>query len=265
MLNFGQKIKKLRTDAGMSQAMLAEHIGVSVQSISNWECNNTMPDISQIVPLASILCVSTDYLLGVGFDEKADHETLIRNINTVWANYSVNTKESNADLLVADLYKEYLRKYHLTRQITGTPTFMMKKAVLEEVGGFEIVPMGQEYYLMQKILQTDCTIGYYPRCHIKAYRTAAEAISTGKNKIFGEKKLYKYKKTFFNILSFSEKQYVRCRHYAVMAIAYKRNKMYFKAIANLIVSVLCSPFVAIKEAFGLKKRKREVNKNENSI
>ena len=111
MLNFGQKIKKLRTDAGLSQAMLAEHIGVSVQSISNWECNNTMPDISQIVPLASILCVSTDYLLGVGFDEKADHEALIRNVNTVWANYSVNTKENNADLLVANLYKEYLRKY----------------------------------------------------------------------------------------------------------------------------------------------------------
>ncbi len=111
MLNFGQKIKKLRTDACLSQAMLAEHIGVSVQSISNWECNNTMPDISQIVPLASILCVSTDYLLGVGFDEKSDHETLIRNVNTVWANYSVNTKENNADLLVANLYKEYLRKY----------------------------------------------------------------------------------------------------------------------------------------------------------
>ena len=111
MLNFGQKIKKLRTDAGLSQAMLAEHIGVSVQSVSNWECNNTMPDISQIVPLASILCVSTDYLLGVGFDEKDDHEALIRNVNTVWANYSVNTKENNADLLVANLYKEYLRKY----------------------------------------------------------------------------------------------------------------------------------------------------------
>ena len=111
MLNLGQKIKKLRTDAGLSQAMLAEHIGVSVQSVSNWECNNTMPDISQIVPLASILCVSTDYLLGVGFDEKDDHEALIRNVNTVWANYSVNTKENNADLLVANLYKEYLRKY----------------------------------------------------------------------------------------------------------------------------------------------------------
>lgn len=111
MLNFGQKIKKLRTDAGLSQAMLAEHIGVSVQSVSNWECNNTMPDISQIVPLASILCVSTDYLLGAGFDEKTDQETLVRNVNTVWANYSVNTEENNADMLVANLYKEYLRKY----------------------------------------------------------------------------------------------------------------------------------------------------------
>ena len=117
MLNFGQKIKKLRTDAGLSQAMLAEHIGVSVQSISNWECNNTMPDISQLVPLASILCVSTDYLLGAGFDEKADQETLIRNVNTVWANYSVNTKENNADLLVANLYKEYLRKYPIDYEV----------------------------------------------------------------------------------------------------------------------------------------------------
>ncbi|MBR6825893.1 MAG: hypothetical protein IKM59_05025 [Oscillospiraceae bacterium] len=70
-----------------------------------------MPNISQIVPLASILCVSTDYLLGVGFDEKADREALIRNVNTVWANYSGSTKENNADLLVANLYKEYLRKY----------------------------------------------------------------------------------------------------------------------------------------------------------
>jgi transcriptional regulator with XRE-family HTH domain len=52
MIRFGQKIKKIRTDAGFSQAYLAELIGVSAQSVSNWECDNTMPDISQIVPLA---------------------------------------------------------------------------------------------------------------------------------------------------------------------------------------------------------------------
>ena len=154
--------------------------------------------------------------------------------------------------------KTYLRKYHLTKQITGTPTFMIKKEILEQVGGFDVVPMGQEYYLMQKILQTDCKIGYCPFCYIKAYRTKAEAISTGKNKITGEKALYKYKKSFFSILSFSERQYVRCRHYAVMAVAYKRNKKYFKAIWCLIVATLCSPITAIKEAVGLQKRKKEV-------
>lgn len=157
---------------------------------------------------------------------------------------------------------QYLLKYHLTKQITGTPTFMMKKYVLEQIGGFEIVPMGQEYYLMQKIILGNYKIGYFSECYIKAYRTKAEAISTGKNKISGEKALFKYKKQFFKKLTFSEKQYVRCRHYAVMAVAYKRNKKYIRAIFNLFVSVINSPILAIKEAFALKKRIKEVNKNE---
>lgn len=151
---------------------------------------------------------------------------------------------------------EYLRRYHLTKQITGTPTFMFKRQVLLDVGGFDDVVMGQEYYLMQKVLLGNYKIGYYPDCYIKAYRTNAEAISTGKNKIIGEKALYRFKKSFFNTLSFGERQYVKCRHYAVMAVAYKRNKKYIKAICSLFVSVLCSPFTAIREAFVLKKRKK---------
>lgn len=152
---------------------------------------------------------------------------------------------------------DFLRRYHLTKQITGTPTFMIKKQVLTDVGGFDVVPMGQEYYLMYKMLQGDYKFGYYNQCHIKAYRTKAEAISTGKNKISGEKALYKFKKTSFKILKLGEKRYVRCRHYAVMAMAYKRNKKYVKALWSLFVSVMCAPITAIKEAFALKKRKKE--------
>ncbi len=151
----------------------------------------------------------------------------------------------------------YLKKYHLTKQITGTPTFMMKRQVLIDVGGFEIVPMGQEYYLMQKILWGKYKVGYFPECYIKAYRTSAEAISTGKNKIIGEKSLYKFKKTFFNILSMKERRYVRCRHYAVMAVAYKRNKKYFRALFMLFVATVCAPITAFREATNLQKRKKE--------
>lgn len=155
---------------------------------------------------------------------------------------------------------ECLRRYHLTRQITGTPTFMVKKQVLIDIGGFDVVPMGQEYYLMHKMLQGNYKFGYYSDCFIKAYRTKAEAISTGKNKISGEKALYKFKKSYFDMLNFNERKYVRCRHYAVMAMAYKRNKKYFKAIWSLFVSVSCSPIIAFKEAFALNRRKKE-NKN----
>ena len=51
MNSFGQRLKALRKEAGVSQSFVDDHIGVSTQSVSNWECDNTMPDISQIVPL----------------------------------------------------------------------------------------------------------------------------------------------------------------------------------------------------------------------
>lgn len=167
----------------------------------------------------------------------------------------IDVREHN----IPDFSVEYLRRYHLTKQITGTPTFMVKRQILLDVGGFEVVSMGQEYFLMQKMLQGNYKFGYFNECYIKAYRTKAEAISTGKNKISGEKALYKYKKSFFNILSFSERQYVKCRHYAVMAVAYKRNKKYFRALWSLFVSVLCSPLTAVKEALSLNKRKKANN------
>ena len=113
MNSFGQRLKMLRKESGVSQSYIADHIGVSTQSVSNWECDNTMPDISQIVPLAALLSVSTDYLLGVGANEQMDKTELDKKINEIWATYSVNTLENNADILVYELYKEYLNKYPL--------------------------------------------------------------------------------------------------------------------------------------------------------
>lgn len=111
MISFGQKIKKLRSEMGYSQAYLAELVGVSTQSVSNWECDNSMPDISQIVPLAGSLLVSTDFLLGVGMDEAGDKDKLEKSIKEIWTHYSVNTKDNNADMMVCELYFDYLRKY----------------------------------------------------------------------------------------------------------------------------------------------------------
>lgn len=64
-MTMGQIIKKLRKGRGFTQEELAERLGVTYQAISKWENDSGMPDISQIVPLATIFDVSTDFLFGL--------------------------------------------------------------------------------------------------------------------------------------------------------------------------------------------------------
>ena len=63
-MTIGQTIKLYRKEKAFTQGQLAELIGVSTQAISKWETDAGMPDISQIVPLAKVLDISTDKLLG---------------------------------------------------------------------------------------------------------------------------------------------------------------------------------------------------------
>ncbi len=65
MNNIGQRIKELRKKNDLTQEKLADFLGVTYQSVSKWECGTTMPDLAMIVPLARLLHVSTDELLGV--------------------------------------------------------------------------------------------------------------------------------------------------------------------------------------------------------
>lgn len=48
----------------MSQVELAEKLGVTKQSVSNWENDNIQPPIEMLVKIADFFSVSTDYLLG---------------------------------------------------------------------------------------------------------------------------------------------------------------------------------------------------------
>ncbi|MBR4054514.1 MAG: helix-turn-helix transcriptional regulator [Clostridia bacterium] len=61
----GQIIKRLRKERNFTQEELAEQLGVTFQAVSKWENDTGMPDISQVVPLASVFEVSTDVLFGL--------------------------------------------------------------------------------------------------------------------------------------------------------------------------------------------------------
>jgi transcriptional regulator with XRE-family HTH domain len=57
------KIIFLRKQNNWSQEQLAEHLGVSRQSVSKWESAMSMPDLDKIMKMSSLFGVSTDYLL----------------------------------------------------------------------------------------------------------------------------------------------------------------------------------------------------------
>ena len=48
MESIGRRIAELRKKANMTQMELADNMGITFQSISNWERGNTMPDISKL-------------------------------------------------------------------------------------------------------------------------------------------------------------------------------------------------------------------------
>lgn len=61
---FAQRIRFLRQSWEMNQVQLAEKLGVTKQSVSNWENDNIVPSIEMLVKIADFFSVSADYLLG---------------------------------------------------------------------------------------------------------------------------------------------------------------------------------------------------------
>ena len=63
MRSFGEKLKFERQQAGLTQAELAEMIGVKQQQLSQWECDKVEPTLSNIVALLKALNVALEDLV----------------------------------------------------------------------------------------------------------------------------------------------------------------------------------------------------------
>lgn len=61
----GERVKKLRIQRGLKQVDLAHALGISPQAVSKWERDESLPDIAMLSDLATILNVTTDFMLGV--------------------------------------------------------------------------------------------------------------------------------------------------------------------------------------------------------
>lgn len=62
-MNIADRIQYLRKQKGFSQEELADKVGVSRQSVSKWESEQSTPDLEKIIILSDIFDVTTDYIL----------------------------------------------------------------------------------------------------------------------------------------------------------------------------------------------------------
>lgn len=93
-MKFGDKLIALRKKNGLSQEELAEKLGVSRQSVSKWESNNTYPETDKIVQICNLFGCSMDDLIN---DKITDIDQVIR-------------KEKSASTINIDSLLEFITK-----------------------------------------------------------------------------------------------------------------------------------------------------------
>lgn len=103
MNELGNKIAEKRKTIGMTQSEFAEEMCVTRQTVSRWEAGTVLPDIEKIVDIASILGVSTDYLLKDGVSEETPTTVkrigkLLKNLQGKAVKFSFFDGEADIDL-----------------------------------------------------------------------------------------------------------------------------------------------------------------------
>ena len=144
-MNLGKKIINLRKKEKMTQENLAEVLGVTRQTISNWELNSTKPDIIQLKELSKIFHISIDELL-----DNDIKNLFIDKVNKTEKIVNKNTK--NIKILVTTVYfiillsLLFITIYFLTKK--DFPTEYQAEFICEtkDQGKFKIEVDSESYY-----------------------------------------------------------------------------------------------------------------------
>ena len=66
---FGERLKLLRQDRGLSQAVVASRTGIAASALSAYETNLRQPSLKALAKITRTLGGSTDWLLGLSANE----------------------------------------------------------------------------------------------------------------------------------------------------------------------------------------------------
>ena len=103
-LHFPENITRLRQAQGLTQEVLAGHIGVTKASVSKWERGQSLPDASVLAELASFFGVTLDEL--VGYEPQLGREQIRRIYRELAEDFA---KKPFAEVMA--VCRRYIRRY----------------------------------------------------------------------------------------------------------------------------------------------------------
>lgn len=115
MVSFGDNLKSLRVTNNISQAELAELIGIHSTHISRYERDLTQPTLEVIKKMAEALKVSVDTLIYGTKDEKAKSNLKDQELLTMFT--KVQTFDKQDIICVKSLLNAYILKTDLQKQL----------------------------------------------------------------------------------------------------------------------------------------------------
>ena len=145
-MEMGKEIRRLRNDRGLTQEALATALNVSPQTVSKWECGNSMPDVQLLPEIAVYFGVTIDQLFAMSPEQQLE-----RIENHIYSHGMFNEAEERqvtqqllaiaedpnyagqAQLVLTELYNSQAEQYRLLEVEHG------KEAVEKTCGSREAV------------------------------------------------------------------------------------------------------------------------------
>ena len=140
-MEMGKEIRRLRSSRGLTQEALAAALNVTAQTVSKWECGNSVPDVQLLPELAVFFGVSIDQLFAMspeqqmerienriyarGLFDEAEERQLEQQLN---AFAEKPEYEGQARTLLTKLYNNQAEQYRLLAVEQG-------KMAVEKTGG----------------------------------------------------------------------------------------------------------------------------------
>ena len=140
-MEMGKEIRRLRNDRGLTQEALAAALNVTAQTVSKWECGNSIPDVQLLPEIAVFFGVTIDQLFAMspeqqleriengiyahGLFSEAEQRQMERQLDTIAENPA---HAGRAELVLTILYNHQAEQYRMLAVERG-------KEAVEKTGG----------------------------------------------------------------------------------------------------------------------------------